>query len=54
MKEKNVYATDQEFLEWFFCNADFGPADGDVRLIMMEEFEEQTGKLVPPDYRPEE
>lgn len=40
-----------EYLEWFWENADFGPADDDVRYIMQEEYESETGKKVPKGYR---
>jgi len=43
-------ATELEFLKWFYCNADFGPADSDVRTIMAENFQEKTGKLLPEGY----
>ena len=32
---------------WFHENADFGTADGDVRHIMMENYEEETGNVCP-------
>ena len=41
----------RHWLEWFFQNADFGPADTDVRMIMQEQYEKETGRLVPDDYR---
>jgi hypothetical protein len=47
MKDK---ATEYDFLLWFYQNADFGPADSDVRIYMMEEFEEETGKILPDGY----
>ena len=39
------------FLEWFFANADFGPADADVRGLMLEQYEEETGNSVPEEYK---
>ena len=36
-----------EYLLWFFSNADFGPADEDVRQLMEQEYTEETGKPVP-------
>lgn len=42
-------ATELEYLRWFFGNADFGPADSDVRMIMNENFTEKTGMAVPPE-----
>ena len=50
MSNKIKEATELEFLEWFFNNCDFGPADSDVRCSLMEEFE-QSGKRVPRSYR---
>jgi hypothetical protein len=41
---------ERKYLDWFFQNADFGPADGDVRSIMEEQYERETGKPVPTDY----
>jgi hypothetical protein len=35
-----VYA---EWVDWFYVNADFGPADDDVRQYMFEQFLEETG-----------
>ncbi|HBO3358209.1 TPA: hypothetical protein L4S42_006085 [Pseudomonas aeruginosa] len=43
-------ATELEFLKFFFVEADFGPADGDVRYIIAERFKEQTGKDLPEGY----
>lgn len=43
-----------EYLRWFFGNADFGPADGDVRYYMNERYTKQTGKPVPDGYSNEE
>lgn len=47
-------ATELEFLTWFFINADFGPADSDVRMELQEEFTEKTGKAVPNGYSVDE
>lgn len=43
-------ATELEFLRWFYCNADFGPAHEDVMDMLVREFERQEGKKVPRDY----
>lgn len=40
-------ATELEYLTWFRRNADFGPADGDVKEAMDERFQEETGKNLP-------
>jgi len=47
-------APELEYLQWFYANADFGPADSDVRDILNEEFMEDTGKDLPEGYGPEE
>jgi hypothetical protein len=44
-------ATELEWLNWFYCNCDFGPAHEDVLIGMKERFEKRTGKLVPDGYR---
>ena len=46
----NEYATELEYLKWFYNNCDFGPAHEDVIDIMNEDFEKETGKSVPADY----
>lgn len=43
-------ATELEWLKWFFWNADFGPADGDVRDNLAEYFMQKTGKNLPEGY----
>ena len=37
------------WLEWFFCNADFGPAHDDVMIGMFEDFQNETGEFLPSD-----
>ena len=44
MRERS---TELEYLKWFRCYADFGPADGDVKESMNEQFMEKTGKNLP-------
>jgi len=46
-KGKKERATELEWLKWFAQNADFGPADGDVKDIMRQQFQKETGKLMP-------
>jgi hypothetical protein len=36
-------ATELEYLTWFRINADFGPADSDVKLYLDQRFMEETG-----------
>ena len=43
-------ATELEYLQWFYANADFGPADSDVRYYMDESFKEDTNKDIPEGY----
>ena len=47
-------ASELEFLKWFYSYADFGPADGDVRFYLKEDFKKQTGKSLPAGYEEEE
>jgi hypothetical protein len=47
-------ATELAWLKWFCIEADFGPADGDVRMFLKERFEEETGTLVPKGWRYDE
>lgn len=37
----------QEYFRWFWINADFGPADLDVRIQLEKRYERETGKKVP-------
>jgi hypothetical protein len=50
-KEK---ATVLEWLQWFYGNADFGPASEDVHCFMRQQFVEETGKDLPVGYGGEE
>ena len=43
-------ATELEYLEWFYGNADFGPATEDILKMMNDEFREETGKELPDGY----
>jgi len=43
-------ATELEWLKWFYCYADFGPADGDVRDMLKADFQSETGKAMPEGY----
>jgi hypothetical protein len=45
--EQKSRASELEYLKWFRVNADFGPADGDVKDSMNEQFMKETGKLLP-------
>lgn len=43
-------ATELEYLKWFFSNADFGPAEGDVRDSMNNDFMKERDKNLPEGY----
>lgn len=43
-------ATELEYLKFFYNEADFGPAESDVRDYLKEKFQEETGKLLPEGY----
>lgn len=45
------YAAPFDFLEWYFANADFGPAHEDVVNALFERFEEEMHLAVPEEYR---
>ncbi|MDO7847673.1 hypothetical protein Q5H92_14990 [Hymenobacter sp. M29] len=47
-------ATELEYLKFFFREADFGPADSDIRDLINERFEDTTGKDLPEGYGREE
>lgn len=51
MKER---ATEIEYLRWFYVNADFGPADEDVRKYLNEAFKRYSGKDLPEGYENED
>lgn len=40
-------ATELEYLKWFRINADFGPADSDVKDLYDQAFMRETGKNLP-------
>jgi len=46
-KEK---ATELEWLRYFYRNADFGPADGDVRFYLAKDFKHLECKELPDGY----
>lgn len=47
-------ATELEWLQWFYQNADFGPAHGDVIFDMCRAFQAETGKGLPDGYEEED
>lgn len=53
-QEFMLQRAERQWLEWFFVNADFGPADGDVRQMLQEQYEKKTGQTIPPNYRQED
>lgn len=54
MKTRRQRATEIEYLKWFRLNTDFGPADHDVKEALNEMFTQQTGKLLPKEWEPEQ
>jgi hypothetical protein len=40
-------ATELEYLKWFRLEADFGPADSDVKADLNQRFMQETGKNLP-------
>lgn len=54
--EKRHHAEHEEllYLRWFKQNADFGPADSDVHMLMNQAYERDTGKRVPDGWRHDE
>lgn len=42
-----------EYLQWFYQNCDFGPADSDVRKCLNDHYEMETGAKVPEGYEVE-
>ncbi|WP_428172944.1 hypothetical protein [Comamonas sp.] len=46
-------ATELEYLQWFYANCDFGPADEDVRYHLNQSFVEESGKALPIGYESE-
>lgn len=40
-----------KYLEWFHRECDSGPAHSDVIIGLQDQFEEETGTLVPERYR---
>ena len=43
-------ATEQEYLHWFYCAADFGPSEDDVRYVMEQNFIFEHNLLPPHGY----
>lgn len=52
-REITISTADYDWLVWFFQNADFGPADSDVKALMESYYQEETGKCVPDKYKAE-
>lgn len=52
--EKETVATELEWLQFFYGDADFGPADDDVRRIIEKRFTKTTGKSLPHGYQRED
>lgn len=43
-------ATVLEWLQYFYDEADFGPADDDCRYLLKQQFMRDTGKELPDGY----
>lgn len=41
----------RQWLEWFWREADFGPADGDVRQMLEDQYEKETGRTIPQNWK---
>ena len=44
-------ASELQWLQWFYSNADFGPAHGDQMMHLINCFEQEMQLRVPADYR---
>jgi hypothetical protein len=44
---------EERWYKWFYENSDFGPADGDVKFLMMKDFERETGLTLPDRFKDE-
>lgn len=51
---KDEPSAELHYLRWFKMNTDFGPADGDVQMLMDEQYEQETGRRVPDGWRRDE
>jgi len=51
-KEGKTVDAELKWLRFFYEVADFGPADGEVRDIIMQEYEDEGG-VIPSDYKPD-
>lgn len=49
-KEKEAMREELEFLAYFAREADFGPGDGDVQIMIRENYTRETGKEVPENW----
>lgn len=54
MIDEKPRATELEYLAWFRCNVDFGPAHSDVIAWLNKKFEEDMGLRLPKNWEPEE
>jgi hypothetical protein len=53
MTSERIRATELEYLKWFRCNCDFGPAHSDVIAWLNNKFTEDTGLYLPENWEPE-
>lgn len=54
MEEFSEVKEELEYLRFFYSEADFGPADEDVRSIINDRYTKRTGKELPKGYGDEE
>lgn len=53
-EERNKKIDEHSFLLFFYQEADFGPADSDVREGIKDDFRREFGRDVPEGFRDEE
>ena len=54
VNDEKTRASEFEYLVWFRCNADFGPAHSEVIDWLNKKFVEDTGLRLPEKWEPEE
>lgn len=52
--EVRAIGAELDYLRWFYQNADFGPADSDVRWRLNKQYVAATGNPLPVGYQSEE
>lgn len=49
-EEFKQFREELAFLQWFYCECDFGPAHSDVVCMMNTQYKKETGNDVPENY----